>query len=145
MSEGQAHSPLSCGVFLALTKPTQESVIGALLSRYGTNKPDNGFDERLRSEASSELWGLLSMSEVIVRLNIEDTNDTDRLMAALDAFALWCENRSAAHPEDAPAEFMMTTEHNGEELRRKLIFSDQEYASQFLVFWRSNAPSAIAS
>ena len=92
------------------------------------------------------LGGKFSMSEVIVRLNIEDNDDTDRLMAALDAFAVWCENQAASEPESSPAEFMMTTEHNGEVLRRKLIFSDQEYASQFLVFWRNESfPPAIAS
>ena len=91
-------------------------------------------------------WGQLSMSEVIVRLNIEGEEDTERLMTALDSFALWCENRSVTHPDDVPAEFMMTTEHNGRGLCRKLIFADQEHASQFLRLWETKAfEEAIAS
>ena len=85
------------------------------------------------------------MSEVVVRLNVEGSNEMERLMNALDAFARWCQN--SAPDDDSNLDIMMTTEHTGESLCRKLVFASQEHASQFLVFWRSEQPvaSAIAS
>ena len=82
------------------------------------------------------------MSEVVVRLNVEDATEMDRLMNALDAFARWCQN--AAPDDESYSDFMMTTEHTGESLCRKLIFANQDHASQFLVFWRSEQPAASA-
>ena len=77
------------------------------------------------------------MAEVVVKLDVEEAGDTERLTSALDAFAKWSEEMlSVGAANDAP-EFMMTTVHNGESLTRKLIFQERQHAAKFLVFWRS--------
>ena len=78
------------------------------------------------------------MSETVVQLNVEDQSDLERLTNVLDEFARWCEDFAKRHPDADTPEFMLTTEHNGNCCRRKIIFDDRRHADQFLVFWKSN-------
>ncbi len=77
------------------------------------------------------------VSEVIVKLEGADAGDGARLSAALDAFAKWCEDTIDCDDASNPLDFIMTTEHDGASLNRKLIFQDRLHAARFLNFWRS--------
>lgn len=77
------------------------------------------------------------MTEVVVKLEGEDAGDGLRLASALDAFAKWCEESSDCDDASQALDFMMTTEHTGSMLKRKLIFQDRGHAAKFLVFWRT--------
>ncbi len=77
------------------------------------------------------------MTEVVVRLEGVDAGDGMRLASALDAFAKWCEESATCDEAAHALDFMMTTEHTGSALRRKLIFQDRSHAAKFLMFWRT--------
>ena len=77
------------------------------------------------------------MSEVVVQISADESQDSARLTNALDAFAKWsAETGLSAESGDAP-DIMMMTEYSGGEMRRKLVFQDRDHAARFLVFWRT--------
>ncbi len=84
------------------------------------------------------MWGFgAEMSEVVVQISADESQDSVRLTKALDAFAKWsAEAGLTAESGDAP-DIMMMTEYTGGEMRRKLVFQDREHAARFLVFWRT--------
>ena len=77
------------------------------------------------------------MTEVVVKLEGKEAGDGLRLALAMDAFAKWVEESGDCDDATQALDFMMTTEHNGSCLRRKLTFHDRSHAAKFLVFWRS--------
>ncbi len=85
------------------------------------------------------------MSEVVVQLEEREAGDDVRLMDALDAFAKWCDEVAASDAGAEVGDFMMTTIHTGDMLRRKLIFQDHAQADQFLVFWRSRGGRQVVA
>ncbi|MEM6625746.1 MAG: hypothetical protein AAF719_03510 [Pseudomonadota bacterium] len=77
------------------------------------------------------------MSEVVLKFDAADQSEAAKLTLALDAFAKWCDEALEAGDREQTPDFMMTTEHCGGQVRRKLIFQDRASAARFLVFWRS--------
>ncbi len=77
------------------------------------------------------------MTDVVVKLEGEEAGDSMRLALAMDAFAKWVEETDDLNDASEALDFMMTTEHTGSCLRRKLTFHDRSHAAKFLVFWRS--------
>ena len=77
------------------------------------------------------------MSEVVVQISEDESQDSARLTDALDAFAKWsAESGLAAESADAP-DIMMMTEYAEGQMRRKLVFQDRDHAARFLLFWRT--------
>ena len=77
------------------------------------------------------------MSEVVVQISGDESQDSARLTTALDAFAKWsAEAGLSANSSDAP-DIMMMTEYSGGQMRRKLVFQDRDHAARFLMFWRT--------
>ena len=77
------------------------------------------------------------MSEVVVQISEDESQDSARLTDALDAFAKWsAEAGLTAKSADAP-DIMMMTEYSGGQMRRKLVFQDRDHAARFLLFWRT--------
>jgi hypothetical protein len=77
------------------------------------------------------------MSEIVVQISADESQDSARLTNALDAFAKWsAEAGLAANSNDAP-DIMMMTEYSGGAMRRKLVFQDRDHAARFLLFWRT--------
>jgi hypothetical protein len=77
------------------------------------------------------------MSEVVVQISADESQDSARLSNAIDAFAKWsAEAGLAANSNDAP-DIMMMTEYSGGQMRRKLVFQDRDHAARFLLFWRT--------
>ena len=77
------------------------------------------------------------MSEVVVQISGDESQDSARLTNALDAFAKWsAEAGLTANSNDAP-DIMMMTEYAGGQMRRKLVFQDRDHAARFLLFWRT--------
>lgn len=76
------------------------------------------------------------MSEVVVSINDEEGRDSARLTNALDAFAKWTQESGLFGSTDDGLDIMMTTEHSGGQVRRKLVFQNRDHAASFLSFWR---------
>ncbi len=87
------------------------------------------------------------MTKVVVKLEGEAAGDGVRLAIALDAFAKWCEETIDCADSSQALDFMMTTEHTGAEVRRKITFHDRSHAAKFLTFWRRQRviPDKVAS
>lgn len=77
------------------------------------------------------------MSEVVVQISAEESQDAAHLSSALDAFAKWSQDSGLEAETGEAPDFMMLTEYSGGAMRRKLVFQNREHAAQFLVFWRS--------
>ena len=81
------------------------------------------------------------MSEVVVQISADESQDASRLTKALDAFAKWsAEAGLTAESGDAP-DIMMMTEYSGGAMRRKLVFQSRDHAARFLLFWRTELHS----
>ncbi len=77
------------------------------------------------------------MSEVVLQISADESQDAWRLTNALDAFAKWsAEAGLTTDSGDAP-DIMMMTEYAQGGMRRKLVFQDRDHAARFLVFWRT--------
>ena len=71
------------------------------------------------------------MSEVVVQISADESQDASRLTKALDAFAKWsAEAGLTAESGDAP-DIMMMTEYSGGAMRRKLVFQSRDHAARF--------------
>lgn len=77
------------------------------------------------------------MSEVVVQISADESQDAARLTHALDAFAKWSAELGFTNNSDDAPDIMMITEHSGLGIRRKLVFQDRDHAARFLVFWRT--------
>ena len=77
------------------------------------------------------------MSEVVVQISADESQDSARLTNALDAFAKWSAEAGLSHESGDAPDIMMMTEYSGGQMRRKLVFQDRDHAARFLVFWRT--------
>jgi len=77
------------------------------------------------------------MSEVVVQISADESQDSARLTNALDAFAKWSADAGLSRESGDAPDIMMMTEYTGGQMRRKLVFQDRDHAARFLVFWRT--------
>ncbi len=76
------------------------------------------------------------MTEVVVQIKAEQTDEVLGLSNALDAFAKWImENDDESNSADPP-HIMMMANHASGDAGRRLVFQDRGQAAQFLMFWR---------
>lgn len=77
------------------------------------------------------------MTDVVVRIDIDDQNSEAKLFAAIDEFAM---SKRGSEPDnclgkDAP-DIMIKTVSLGEFIQKKIIFQAREDAEAFMYFWR---------
>ena len=64
------------------------------------------------------------MSEVVLHLEISGQEEIDRLLVALDEFALWCDDLAKRRKDECETDFMVTRDHSHSGDRRKLVFAN---------------------
>lgn len=76
------------------------------------------------------------MTEVVVQIKAEQTDDVLNLSNALDAFTKWIMESDDDNDSGEPPHIMMMADHAAGESARRLVFQDRGQAAQFLSFWR---------
>lgn len=76
------------------------------------------------------------MSEVVVQIRANQTDDVLSLSNALDAFTKWIMENDHESEDADPPHIMMMADHAGGDCARRLVFQDRGQAAQFLMFWR---------
>lgn len=76
------------------------------------------------------------MSEVVVQIKANQTDDVLSLSNALDAFTKWIMENDRESDEAEPPHIMMMADHAVGDHARRLVFQDRGQAALFLNFWR---------
>ena len=84
------------------------------------------------------------MSDVIVRVGLDEPSQESQLTLAIDAFARWREDACDADcaDNDAPDIMVKTNWDATGQVHKTLIFQDRKWAAAFLRFWRDQKRSA---
>lgn len=76
------------------------------------------------------------MTEVVVQIRADQTDDVLSLSNALDAFAKWIMESGSNNDSGDQPHIMMMTDHSAGDSGKRLVFQDRGQAAQFLNFWR---------
>lgn len=78
-----------------------------------------------------------SMTDIVVRIDVENRSGETKLIEAVDKFALKQSRELGDLPDagDAPA-IMIKTVPDGRLTHKRVIFQDKQSAEEFLYFWR---------
>ncbi len=78
------------------------------------------------------------MSDVVVRVGLEEPSQETQLTMAIDAFARWRQESSDQEcaNNDAPDIMVKTNWDAAGQVHKTLIFQDRKWAAAFLRFWR---------
>ncbi len=80
--------------------------------------------------------GCEDMTDVVVRIDLDDSAAETKLIEAVDQFTLSrCSSAFPGQQDDAP-DIMIKTIPDGEVVCKSVIFQDQKSADEFLYFWR---------
>ena len=76
------------------------------------------------------------MTDVVVKIELRDSDTEAKLFKAVDEFASNRAEKASGQPsEDAP-QIMVKTLPGVEFLRKSLIFQDRRDAEEFMYYWR---------
>ena len=78
------------------------------------------------------------MSDVVVELWLDNSEDDERFATALDTFVMWQDESGAAAADNAPDMMVRTSFDASGALSKKVIFQDRKWADAFLHFWRNH-------
>ena len=95
------------------------------------------FEKVMHSVAETRREWVDDMTDVVVKIELNDSASESKLFEAVDQFAL---NRRSNHAADigsgdAP-DIMIKTIPDGTLVRKSVIFQDRQSAEEFLYFWR---------
>ncbi len=80
---------------------------------------------------------MVNVTDIVVKIELDDPSSETRLFQAIDQFATSQSDRNerAGGAGDAPA-IMIKTVPDGDLRKKTVIFQNQEAAEEFLYFWR---------